>query len=219
LLTVAGRQFVEHQLELLKLHGARRIVLAVGYLGEKIEAAIGDGSRFGLEVSYAHDGPQPAGTAGALRRALPLLGDEFLVLYGDTYLRIDYADVARALRESGLPALMTVLRNRGRWAPSNAVYQEGRVVAYDKAKPPSGAEWIDYGILAFERSALEAEGPDDLADLMHDLAAGGQLAGYPASKRFYEIGSPEALAETEAFLSGRPADRVGSDAESSVDDL
>ena len=173
LLRVAGRPFVEHQLELLKSHGARRIVLSVGYLGEQIEAAIGDGSHFGVEISYVHDGPEPAGTAGAVRRALPLLGDEFLVLYGDTYLRIDYADVAQRFRESGLPALMTVLRNQGRLERSNAVFRNGRVTAYDKQFPPRDAEWVDYGLLAFERSVLEHNVQYDLADLTCDLAAAG----------------------------------------------
>lgn len=201
LLPVAGRPFVEHQFELLRAHGAQQVVLAVGYLGERIEEHIGDGDRFGLEIRFLHDGPEPVGTAGAVRRALPLLGEEFLVLYGDTYLRIDYADVARVFRQSGLPALMTVLHNLGTWAPSNAIYSEGRVTAYDKASPPPGAEWIDYGLLAFRASALECDGPSDLSDVTRDLAAGGRLAGYPASERFYEIGTPEALAETDAFLS------------------
>ena len=161
---------------------------------------VGDGSRFGLEISYVHDGPKPAGTAGAVRRALPLLEDEFLVLYGDTYLRIDYADVAQAFRESGLPALMTVLRNRDLLERSNAVFRDGRVTAYDKQSPPQDAEWIDYGLLAFERSVIADGGQDDLADLNRVLAAAGQLAGYEATERFYEIGTPEALAETERFL-------------------
>jgi NDP-sugar pyrophosphorylase family protein len=201
LLRVAGRPFVDHQLELLRAHGAQRVVLAVGYLGELIEGHVGDGSRFGVEVAYVRDGPRPAGTAGAVRRAVPLLGNEFMVLYGDTYLRIDYADVARAFRRSGLPALMTVLRNRGTLGTSNAVYEGGRVTAYDKGNPPAGAEWIDYGLLAFRASALEPEGPSDLSDVTRDLAAAGRLAGYPANERFYEIGTPEALAETDAFLS------------------
>jgi len=187
-------------LELLRAHGARRIVIAVGYLGGLIEEHVADGARFGLEVLFVHDGPEPVGTAGAVRRALPLLGDEFMVLYGDAYLRVDYADVARAFRRSGLPALMTVYRNRGRWVPSNAVYDEGRVIAYDKASPPPGAEWIDYGLLAFGGSPLETNGRTDLADVTRDLAAAGRLAGYRASERFYEIGTLESLGETDRFL-------------------
>jgi NDP-sugar pyrophosphorylase family protein len=199
---VAGKPFVEHQLGLLRSHGARRIVMCVGYLGEQLAEAVGDGSRFGVEVEYSYDGPEPAGTAGAVRKALPLLGETFLVLYGDAYLRVDYQDVARTLEESGLPALMTVYRNRGRLDTSNAVYVNGRVVAYDKQSPPPGAEWIDYGVSVFHRSALADTHHADLADVQRELAAFGRLAGYVASLRFYEIGTPAALEETEAFLRG-----------------
>jgi NDP-sugar pyrophosphorylase family protein len=195
---------VEHQLELLSAQGARRIVIAVGYLGELIEEHVGGGGRFGLDIRFSHDGPEPAGTAGAVRRALPLLGNEFMVLYGDTYLRTDYQGVADAFHRSELPALMTVLRNRGKWVPSNAVYEHGRVIAFNKERPPKGAEWIDYGLSVLERSVLERYPANDLADLAHELAPQGRLAGYPVHERFYEIGTPEALAETEAFLS-RPA--------------
>ena len=200
MVTVAGRPFVEHQLELLRRHGARRVVMCLGYLGHVVEEALGDGSRFGLQIRYSHDGPAPAGTAGAVRRALPLLDDVFMVLYGDTYLRIDYGDVGRMFRQSQCPALMTVLRNRGQFAPSNAVFSGGRVLAYDKRSPPPGAEWIDYGLSVFDRSVFDRRPYADLADLTRDLASARLLAGYEATERFYEIGTPEALAQTEAFL-------------------
>ena len=200
MLPVAGRPFLDHQLLLLRQHGVRRVVLAVGYLGRVIERHIGDGSAFDLEVHYSHDASDQAGTAGAVRRALPLLGESFLALYGDTYLRIDYADVDRAHRESGLPALMTVLRNDYRLQPSNAVFEAGRVVAYNKESPSSDARWIDYGLLGLTPVALEADPSNDLADVQRTLAAEGRLAGYEATERFYDIGTPEALAETETFL-------------------
>jgi NDP-sugar pyrophosphorylase family protein len=197
LLEVAGEPFVFHQLRLLRAHGAERVVLCVGHLGERVEAVVGDGAALGLDVRYAHDGPAPAGTAGAVRGALPLLDDEFLVLYGDTYLEIDYRAVERARRASGLPALMTVLENRGRWDTSNADYAGGRVRRYDK-------RWIDYGLGAFTPAALDAAaGAADLADVYAALAERGLLAGFEASERFHEIGTPEALAETDAWLTAR----------------
>ena len=191
-----------HQLRLLRVHGARRVVLCVGYLGDQIEAAIGDGQWLDLEVAYSYDSPQLDGTAGALRGALSLLGPEFLVLYGDTYLRIDYAEVLRSFRASGLPALMTVLRNERRWDRSNAVYEDGRVTAYDKSSPTPQMQWIDYGLGAMRASVFDAfpDAVGDLADVYRELAARDQLAGYEATKRFYEIGTPEALAETDAWL-------------------
>jgi prepilin-type processing-associated H-X9-DG protein len=200
LLPVAGQPFVFHQLELLREYGARRIVLCVAYLGELIEEAVGDGSALGLEVSYSYDGPDLAGTAGAVRRALPALGDEFLVLYGDSYLRIDYLDVQRAFRDSGLPALMTVLRNEGRWDTSNALFADGRVKRYDKRSPTPDMQWIDYGLGMMRREVLEESDAPDLAEVYTELAERGELAGYEATERFYEIGTPDSLLEADAFL-------------------
>jgi NDP-sugar pyrophosphorylase family protein len=202
LLTVAGEPFLRHQLRLLRRHGASRIVLSVGYRGELIQERIGDGADLGLEISYVFDGPDLRGTAGAVRNALPLLGDAFFVLYGDTYLRIDYADVQRTFESAGLPALMTVLRNEGRWDTSNVLLQGDRVQVHDKEKPTADMHWIDYGLGLLRAEALDAAGRDesDLARVYAALAAQGRLGAYVATERFYEIGTPEALAETEAFL-------------------
>jgi N-acetyl-alpha-D-muramate 1-phosphate uridylyltransferase len=197
LIEVAGEPFLVHQLSLLRSHGARRIVLCVGYLGERIEARLGDRA-LGLELRYRYDPPDLAGTAGAVRAALDDLGERFLVLYGDTYLRIDYGAVEAA--SAGWPALMTVLRNEGRWDASNADFRDGRVVRYEKGA--TGMQWIDYGLSVLTPDALAGD-EADLADVFRRLAASGRLAGYAASERFYEIGTPQGLAETEAFLSGR----------------
>jgi N-acetyl-alpha-D-muramate 1-phosphate uridylyltransferase len=202
LVDVAGAPFVFHQLTLLRGYGARRIVMCIGHLGEQIEDTVGDGSELGLDVSYSHDGPTPVGTAGAIRRALPLLGDAFLVLYGDTFLRIDYRAVQREYESAGLAALMTVLRNEGRWDTSNTIFAGGRVTAHDKRRPTPEMHWIDYGLGVISARAMREVRPDasDLSDVYGELARAGQLAGFEATERFYEIGSPSALRETDAFL-------------------
>jgi NDP-sugar pyrophosphorylase family protein len=201
LIEVAGEPFLLHQLRLLAVHGAGEIVLCVGYLGELVERQIGS-ERFGMRIAYSYDEPGLDGTLGAVRRARALLGERFLVLYGDTYLRVDYAAVARTWAESGLPAVMTVLRNEGRWDTSNVVFEDGMVKHYDKQKPTSDMHWIDYGLggLTAHAVALAPDGERDLSVLYRLLAERGELAGFPADERFYEIGSPTALAETEAFL-------------------
>jgi NDP-sugar pyrophosphorylase family protein len=201
LLEVAGEPFLVHQLRLLAAHGAREVVLCVGYLGELIEQRVG-GRRFGLRISYSFDGPGLDGTLGAIRRARGLLGECFLVLYGDTYLRIDYAAAAAAWQASGLPAMMSVLHNRGRWGPSNASYSEGLVLAYEKRATRPGMSWIDYGLCGLEQSALDlpTAATRELPDLFRDLARRRLLYGYEATERFFEIGTPAALAETESFL-------------------
>ena len=201
LLDVAGEPFLLHQLRLLARHGARRAVLCVGYLGELIEQHVGS-EAFGVEIAYSYDGPSLIGTLGAIRKAAPLLGDRFLVLYGDTYLRIDYAAAAWAWTASECPAMMAVLRNGGQWDTSNVVFDGQRVCVYDKHAPVAAMEWIDYGLGGLTAAALDRVRPEtsDLADLYHVLAQDGELFGFAARERFYEIGTPAALAETGAFL-------------------
>lgn len=209
LLEVAGEPFLAHQLRLLAAGGAGEVVICAGYRGELIESRIG-ASRFGLRIRYSFDAPGLDGTLGALRRARPLLGERFLVLYGDTYLRIDYGALAHAWADSGLPAVMAVLRNEGRWDASNAVYRDGMVVGYDKRAPVPGMEWIDYGLGGLESTALERvpSSERDLASLYRSLAEDGELLGFVARERFYEIGTPAALAETDEFLRSDAGRRV-----------
>ena len=201
LLEVAGRPFLLHQLELLAANGFERVVLCVGYLGERIERAIGS-EQFGIRVDYSYDSPGLDGTLGAIRHARHLLPDRFLVLYGDTYLRLDYRTAVRVWRESGWLGLMTVLRNEDRWEPSNVIYANGRVLAYDKAASVAGMRWIDYGLGGLVSRALDLVGPQEseLGHLYRTLAHTGELCGYEVHHRFYDIGTPASLAETEAFL-------------------
>jgi NDP-sugar pyrophosphorylase family protein len=203
-MAVAGKPFLVHQLELLGSCGARRVVLCVGYLGDQIEAALG--RRFGeIALDYSFDGPALAGTLGAIRNALALMDERFLVLYGDTYLRIDYAAFASGWQASGCSAAMAVLRNAGRWDRSNAIYRDGRVVRYDKFSPTSDMHWIDYGLGGLTAAAIHEvpTSESELAVLYGVLADRQCLFGYPATERFYEIGTPAALRETEQFLASR----------------
>lgn len=201
LLEVAGEPFLLHQLRLLAANAAEEVVLCVGYLGEQIEERIGR-EQFGVRIEYSYDAPGLDGTLGAIRRATPWLGERFLVLYGDTYLRIPYDVFAERWAASQLPAAMTVLRNAGRWDTSNAEYVEDRVLRYDKAAPTPAMEWIDYGLGGLTAGILDLVGPDEreLASLYGELARRGELFGYRATNRFYEIGTPGALTETDAFL-------------------
>ena len=204
LLEVAGEPFLVHQIRLLKDHGISKIVLCVGHLGAQIEAQIGH-SRGGVEIAYSYDSVELDGTLGAIRRARSLLGERFLVMYGDTYLEIDYADFARAWQASHRPAGMCVLFNGGAWDRSNVDFQEGEIVAYDKFAPTPEMSWIDYGLGALTDRALDTVDPAvrDLADLYHVLSLRGELFGYEATERFHEIGTPQALQETDGYLRSR----------------
>jgi len=200
---VAGEPFICHQLRLLAREGVSDVVVCTGYLGEQIEAYVGDGSRFACRVRYSADGDRPLGTGGALRRALPLLGERFLVMYGDSYLNTRFRSVYEALCSCGLPALMTVFRNEGRWDSSNVEFADGIVRRYDKLNRTPAMHYIDYGLGVLDAGVVRVwpEGTAfDLAELYGGLAGRGTLAGYEIRERFYEIGSPAGLAETDAFI-------------------
>jgi NDP-sugar pyrophosphorylase family protein len=204
LIEIAGEPFLSHQLRLLSGAGFRDAVLCVGYLGEQVRAYAGDGSAFGLRVEYSFDGPQLLGTAGAIKRALPLLGDAFLVVYGDSYLPCDYGAVAQAFRDSGKPALMTVFRNHGQWDSSNVEFSDGRILAYDKANRTPRMQHIDYGLGVFRREAFDGVPDDrshDLAAVYQGLLRQGELAAWESLQRFYEIGSPDGIRELTEYLS------------------
>jgi NDP-sugar pyrophosphorylase family protein len=204
LLTIAGRPFIFHQLDLLGDQGVRRVVLCVGHLGDQIQAAVGSGEAFGLTVEYSFDGGELKGTGGSLRQALSKLGEEFFVLNGDSYLPCSLAGIQAAYATAGRPALMTVLRNENRWDKSNVSYSGGRVIEYDKHSSRTDLAHIDVGISVVSRGVLlryAGSRAIDLSDIWRDLSLRGELAALEVSERFYEIGSPNGLRETDAYLS------------------
>jgi NDP-sugar pyrophosphorylase family protein len=206
LIKVANEPFIDHQLRLLRRNGIGRVVLCVQHLGEMVRDFVGDGDRFGLEIAYSFDGETLLGTGGALRRAMPLLGPTFFVLYGDSYLDIQYQEVLRAFGRSRAPALMTVFRNEGRWDKSNAIFDGSRVTRYDKKALVPEMKYIDYGLSVLSDAVLSERPvgvPFDLAEVYSVLAADGKLAGHEVNSRFFEIGSPAGLAEIDAYLRGR----------------
>lgn len=211
LIPVAGRPFLDHQLAWLAGHGVTDVVLSIGYKADAIRAFVdgGDGARHGLRVRYVDEGGRLRGTAGALRLALDqgVLEESFLVTYGDSFLPIDFAAVFATFVASGKPALMTVFRNDGRWDTSNVIFDGRMVTLYDKqraTRPPADFAYIDYGLSALSRRVIaDAIPPDtvaDLATLFHGLSVRGELAGFEAAERFYEIGSPAGLEDLERWL-------------------
>lgn len=206
LVEVAGKPFVFWQLEELARQGATKVVLCVGYLGEQVEQAVGDGRQFGLEVAYSYDGDFQLGTGGAIKQALPLLGEHFFVLYGDSFLPIDYQAVERAYFANDLPGLMTVLHNGNQWDKSNVYFNQGALLEYNKREPRPEMSFIDYGLGVLSSTVFDAymaNCPLDLADVYHALSTQGRLAGLEVFDRFYEMGSHKGLRETTEYLLSR----------------
>lgn len=207
LVEVAGEPFFSHQIRLLRAAGLTRLVLCVGYLGEKIVELYGDGAKWGVEIDYAFDGPKLLGTGGALIAALPKLGESFYVLYGDSYLPVDYRAIGDFFIRSGQRGLMTVYENHGRFDASNVWFENGTIKVYDKKNRLPQMQHIDYGLGAFRAAAFDGFSRDtvvDLAEVQKTLVAQNQLAGYEIKQRFYEVGSHEGLSELNALLSRPP---------------
>jgi NDP-sugar pyrophosphorylase family protein len=204
LLEVGGKPFLEHQLAQLRQQGVEHVVLCVGFLGDLIQERYQDGQSQGIRISYSFDGPRLLGTGGAIHKALPLLGEAFFVMYGDSYLRIDFGEVESAFRRLGRPGLMTLFHNQDLWDISNVCYADGVIQRYDKKLRGPDMQHIDYGLSVFKADAFRAYPPDevlDLAQVMRTLVDRGEMAGFEASERFYEIGSPAGWRELDELLS------------------
>lgn len=205
LVAANGIPFLSYQLDLLKKNRIFEIVLCVGHLGEMIVEEFKDGRKYGVHIQYSFDGENLQGTGGAIRNALPLLGPDFFVMYGDSYLPINFQQVADAYKRNNYPALMTVFANAGQYDKSNVWFENGEIMVYDKQKPLPEMHHIDYGLSILSAKvfdSLSKEGVLDLADIFRNLVQNRNLFGFEVAQRFYEIGSASGLAEFEAYIKG-----------------
>lgn len=203
MIEVCGQPFVHWQMKQLAKAGVNEIVFCVAYKSEAIVDFIGDGSSYGLRVRYSYDGPNQLGTGGAIVNALPLLGRKFLVLYGDSYLPIDYSKIVKCYLDSKKPALMTVYANHGKFDESNVDFSGGVLRRYQKGLNSPEMTHIDYGLSCFDKSVFSqfsSTSSLDLAEVCTRLASQNLLAGYEVVERFYEIGSHKGILDFTAYL-------------------
>jgi NDP-sugar pyrophosphorylase family protein len=209
MLEVAGRPFIDWQLEKLREHGFDEVVMCVAFLAEQISSHVGDGARYGLRVKYVDEGPNLLGTAGAIRNALELLAPTFLVTYGDSYLPFDYAEPLRVLEaHADCDGVMSIYENHGAWDQSNTLADaKGEwVVRYEKNRPELKLPFIDYGAIALRReviAAVPAGKTCGLDGIQTELANQKRLRAVVARDRFFEIGSPEGLATLHELLAAK----------------
>lgn len=211
LVSVNDKPFIHYQLQYLKQQGITEVVLCLGYLGQMIENDIGDGSQFGLRVKYSYDGEKFLGTAGALKKALPLLDDNFFVLYGDCFLPIEYAPIQQVFQKKPTKALMCILKNENQWDQSNVISRANNLITYNKKQAIPEMCYIDYGLSIVNReifSSLEENTFLDLADLFQQLSEHDQLLGLEVFERFYEVGSFKGIEETKYFFNKRKNDEL-----------
>jgi N-acetyl-alpha-D-muramate 1-phosphate uridylyltransferase len=203
LVEVAGEPFIALQLRELSRQGIEDVVLCVGFLGEQIERFVKDGSQYGVQVQYSYETQKLLGTGGAIQNALLLLKDEFFVLYGDSWLNIEYRAVYESFQNSGVPALMTVFRNEGRWDTSNVEMDGNRIKLYSKIQRNPRMTHIDYGLGILKQEVFKDYADNskfDLAEIYEIISQKGELGSFEATHRFYEIGSHDGLNELNQLI-------------------
>ncbi len=205
MIDINGEPFIYHQLKMLKEKGVSKVVICAGYLGESIKNLVRNGESYNVDVKYSFDGDKLLGTGGAVKKAVALAGDEFFVMYGDSYFDLDLHGIYSDFKKSGKDALMVIIKNENRWDKSNVVFENGDLIEYSKTKHSKKMKYIDYGLAVLKSSVLDdlPEGEAfDLADIYSKLVKEKRMIGYEASERFYEIGSPDGLEETKKFIAG-----------------
>jgi len=217
MIAIKGHPFLKYQLDGLSRSGVSNVVLCVGYKAELIRNYAQNGQSWGLKITYVNEGDTLRGTAGAIRLAFDqkVLEEKFLVLYGDSFLPINFAEIWKTFLRRSEPALMTILKNKEKWDNSNACFDGHKVTLYKKGlkDKPDDMLYVDYGLSAFQRSVIEQEIASgvrgDLAQLLEELSVQGRLAGLEVHSRFFEIGSPGGLKDFEAFLDGKVNAEIG----------
>jgi NDP-sugar pyrophosphorylase family protein len=203
LIEINGRPFVDWQLDLLIKHGYTDFIFCISYKSDMVQEHLGDGSRWGVKIQYSLDGETQLGTGGAIQKALPQLGKAFGVIYGDSYLPIDYFQVETEFLSSPAQALMTVYKNHNQFDTSNVEYSKGILVNYEKGSNSPNMQHIDYGLTYFRSSAFAPLGGTksfDLSNTCHRLSSEGKLGGLEVFERFYEIGSAQGIEEFYDYL-------------------
>jgi MurNAc alpha-1-phosphate uridylyltransferase len=205
LVEIHGKPFLEWQLQLLEQNHCERVVICVSHKSELIEEFVRSRDKSGLDIHLSWDGSQRLGTGGALINARTLLGPAFMVLYGDSYLPVDFIEISNFFSKSNALSLMTVLRNTNGVEPSNVNYENDYVLKYDKKNPDRSMTFIDFGLNAFKAEVFDdysTNSPLDLSDIQSALATRRELLGYEVNQRYYEVGSFQGIEDFKKYIGG-----------------
>ena len=210
MILISGKPFLQYQIELLREKGIRRILLCIGHLGDQVKAYFGSGEKFDVNIHYSEEGEKLLGTGGALKKAEPFLDDNFFLMWGDSYLLLDYQDIWKTFFKTRCDGLMVIYKNNNQRVKSNVVAKSGKVVLYDKWHSHPGMSYIDNGLSVFNKILLDEIPPQTVflvEKVFEKWSKEGKLAAYETGQRFYEIGSPSGLKEFEAFVSSQKSKR------------
>lgn len=201
MIEINGKPFIFWQLHKIKQNNIKDIILCVGNHFEQIVDYIKDGSKFGLNIKYSYDGESLLGTGGSIKKAQDLLDDSFFVIYGDSYLDVNYSQIEKLYNMSNKLGLMTVYKNNGKIEESNVIYKDNKIIKYNKKEKNQDMNYIDYGLGILNKKAFVIKKDVfDLSEVYCSLIEKNQLIGCEVEQRFYEIGSEQGIKDTENFI-------------------
>jgi NDP-sugar pyrophosphorylase family protein len=204
LIEINGKPFIFHQLEYLKRQNFSRVIICVAHLGSQIEDLVGSGDQFGLNVLYSHDGDRLLGTGGAVKKALSKVGRNFFVMYGDSYLPINFENFQIYFEKLKKNSVMAIIKNENKWDRSNVSFSSNKSILYNKSNLQNiEMNYVDYGVSILDREVFNDVQDNvsiDLSIIYHQLSMNGQLGAFEVHERFYEIGSPEGIQEATDYL-------------------
>ena len=204
LVLVSGKPFIEWQISLLKSQGYKELIILTGFLGNQIKEYLGNGEKYGITINYCSDGSTLLGTGGAIKNAIDLLPENFFIMYGDTYLPINFIEVEEAYFNKNKKALMTIFKNNNAFDKSNIIYENDKIIKYVINENLENLEYIDYGLSIFSKEVFLKINTSkfELKTVFIDLISLEELGAYRVYKRFYEMGRVETLIETENYFRG-----------------
>jgi len=203
MMEINSKPFLEHQIEKLKKQGLKDIVLCVGHLSRQIEEYFGNGKKFGVKIKYSYDGEKQLGPIGAVKNAESLLDDDFFIMYGDSYLSVDFQKAYSDFKKTNKSALMVVYKNQDKYDKSNLIVDNNMVIGYGAEDKTKEMIFIDYGTSVLSKKTLESVPENTMystGEFFSELIKKNQLCAYEAKKRFYHIGNLEALEELEKYI-------------------
>jgi mannose-1-phosphate guanylyltransferase len=213
---VAGRPFIDHLLQWLESQRVRRIVFSLGHQSARVVEHLSSRNHAPLDIRTVVE-PEPLGTAGGLALARPLLdSDPAIVINGDSLVDVDLAALVAAHRAASAEASIVAARVAdGRRFGKLVIRPDGRIEAFREKTPqdPRRAGWINAGVYAFSATALDRVRALGGGSLERDFFAAcppGSLLAFRTTGRFLDIGTPDALADAEAWFrdSSNPSLRI-----------
>ncbi len=204
LVSIEERPFLQYQIELLTCYGIKDIILCVSYMGKKIENCFGDGNKYNARIIYSYEKEKLLGTGGALKLAEKNLKENFFLIWGDSYVNLNYKEMHdfHLKNSDNFDVTIAIFYNIRNYDKSNIVYKSGKIKKYEKNSTDK-MKYIDAGVMVINKKLLLRIPPGkvfQIENLFTKLAKEEKIKPFLIKKRYYEVGSLKGLNQFTKFV-------------------